>query len=352
MAASIANIMTSVGGSYFVDINTAIKPYEYSRLNISVVIPVFNSEGTLHPLISAIDAALHGAVGEYEIILINDGSRDSSWQVIRQLRATNRRVRGINLLRNYGQHNAVLCGIRAARHEVIVTLDDDLQNPPAEIPKLLARLEEGYDVVYGTPELEQHGFMRDVASVVTKIVWQKILGAKTARDLSAFRAMRTKIRDGFTHYHGPFVSVDVLLTWGTTKFSSIKVKHSPRAQGRSNYTLMKLISHAVTITTGFSTLPLQFATFGGAVCLLLGLVLLIYVVARALLEGSPPGFPFLASIVIIFSSAQLLAMGIIGEYVGRISSRVMARPAYAVDSEESESYEETSEVVLVGSREI
>ncbi|MBX9693511.1 MAG: glycosyltransferase family 2 protein [Cyanobacteria bacterium] len=328
-----------------------LNPIESQQLNISVVIPVYNSEGTLQPLLSAIESTLRKMAGEYEVILINDGSHDSSWNVIKQLRAHNPRVRGINMLRNYGQHNAVLCGIRAARNEVIITLDDDLQNPPSEIPKLLAKLEEGYDVVYGTPENEQHGFMRDVASVMTKVVWQKILGAKTARDLSAFRAMRTKIRDAFTHYHGPFVSVDVLLTWGTTKFASIKVKHNPRAQGRSNYTLMKLISHAITITTGFSTLPLQFATFGGAVCLLLGVVLLIYVVARALLEGSPPGFPFLASIVIIFSSAQLLAMGIIGEYVGRISSRVMARPAYAVDSEETESDEEIESVALVGAGE-
>ena len=130
--------------------------------------------------------------------------------------------------RNYGQHNALLCGIRAARHEVIVTLDDDLQNPPEEIGKLHRRLlVDDVDVVYGTPTHEQHGFLRDQGSQITKLALQSAMGAETARNVSAFRAFRTRLRDAFAAYGGPYVSIDVLLTWGTTRFSH--VSGAPRA---------------------------------------------------------------------------------------------------------------------------
>ena len=159
-------------------------------------------------------------------------------------------VRGIRMSRNYGQHNALLCGIRAARYPIIVTLDDDLQNPPEEIHKLIAALDEGADVVYGTPENEQHGFLRDQSSRITKLALQGAMGAETARHVSAFRAFRTRLRDAFATYRGPYVSIDVLLTWGTTKFSHIPVRHEPRAMGASNYTVRKLVTHAFNMMTG------------------------------------------------------------------------------------------------------
>jgi undecaprenyl-phosphate 4-deoxy-4-formamido-L-arabinose transferase len=166
-------------------------------------------------------------------------------------------------MRNYGQHNALLCGIREAKHDVIITMDDDLQNPPEEIPKLLSKLAEGYDVVYGTPANEQHGLWRDLASQATKIALQGAMGAKTARKVNAFRAFRAKVRDAFGNYQSPFVSIDVLLTWGTTQFAAIQVKHEVRRIGRSNYTFRKLITHALNMITGFSTLPLQLASLMG-----------------------------------------------------------------------------------------
>src|SRR6185436_9326077 len=160
-----------------------------------------------------------------------DGSPDGTWTVIQQLARQHPFIRGIRLMRNYGQHNAVLCGIRAACGGIIVTMDDDLQNPPEEIPRLLAKLSEGYDVVYGTPQEEAHGFLRDVASQVTKLVLQKSMGAATARDVSAFRVFHTRLRDAFADYRGAFVSIDVLLTWGAARFTSIRVKNDPRTIG-------------------------------------------------------------------------------------------------------------------------
>ena len=298
---------------------------------ISVVVPVYNSAPTLSTLMCGLTAVLEQLGLVYEIIFVNDGSRDASWEQIVALSSEYELLRGINLMRNYGQHNALLCGIRAARYEVIVTMDDDLQHPPEEIPKLLDKLAEGYDVVYGTPQKEQHGFWRDVASQVTKLALQNAMGSETACNVSAFRAFRTRVRDAFANYQGPFVSIDVLLTWGTTRFAAVPVRHDLRRMGVSNYTFRKLVTHAFNMMTGFSVLPLQLASLIGFAFTLFGLAVLVYVIGRYLIQGgSVPGFPFLASVIAIFSGAQLFALGVMGEYLARMYFRMMERPTYAV----------------------
>jgi undecaprenyl-phosphate 4-deoxy-4-formamido-L-arabinose transferase len=299
--------------------------------SISVVVPVYNAEATLDPLVGRLERALAGRAVPYEIVLVNDGSRDASWDAIRRLAADRPRVRGIDLCRNYGQHNALLCGIREARFDVIVTLDDDLQHPPEELPRLLDVLGQGHDVVYGYPHKEQHGFLRDVASQVTKIALQKAMGAEVARRISALRAFRASLRRAFDSYRGPHVSIDVLLSWATTRFAAVAVRHEPRRVGRSNYTFRKLAAHAINMTTGFSTAPLQAVSLLGFASTLLGLLVLAFVVGRYLIEGGAvPGFPFLASIIALFAGVQLFSLGVMGEYVARMYSRLLDRPAYAV----------------------
>ena len=299
--------------------------------SISIVVPVYNSELTLPALIERLEPVLRKVAGAFEVILVNDGSRDQSWLVASDLAQNHSFVRAMNLMRNYGQHNALLAGIRSARNEIIITLDDDLQNPPEEIPHLLAQITEGYDVVYGVPEHERHGLLRDLASQVTKLTLQSAMGAETARKISAFRAFRTDLRDAFQDYRGSFVSIDVLLTWATTRFTAVTVRHDPRSAGVSNYTLRKLIIHALNLMTGFSTMPLQIASLVGFACTLLGLLVLLYVVGRFIIEGgSVPGFPFLASIIAVFSGAQLFALGIIGEYLARVHFRMMDKPSYTI----------------------
>lgn len=301
------------------------------RYSVSVVVPVFNSQESLRGLAHRLWSVLATQCSEYELILVNDGSRDSSWDTIRSLAADFERICGINLMRNYGQHNALLCGIRRARMDVIVTMDDDLQNPPEEIPLLLDKLAAGFDVVYGTPQAEQHGLLRDLASRVTKIALQSAMGAETARNVSAFRAFRTTLRDAFAEFRSPFVSIDVLLTWATTRFSAVTVRHEPRRLGASNYTVGKLIRHAFNMMTGFSVLPLQLASLVGFVFTLFGLLVLAFVLGRYLLQGgSVPGFAFLASTIAVFAGAQLFALGIIGEYLARMHFRMMERPTYTV----------------------
>ncbi len=301
-------------------------------LGISAVVPVYRSATILPELHRRLSDALAALTERYEIILVEDSGGDDSWSVIERLAAADAHVTGIRMSRNYGQHNALLCGIRAARHEITVTLDDDLQNPPEEIARLIALFDGDVDVVYGTPEHEQHGFLRDQGSRITKLALQSAMSAETARHVSAFRAFRTRVRDAFASYGGPFVSIDVLLTWGTTRFTHVQVRHEPRHAGASNYTFRKLVTHALNMMTGFSTLPLQVASMIGFAFTLFGFAILIYVLGSFVANGGSgvPGFAFLASIIAIFSGAQLFAIGIIGEYLARMHFRSMDRPTYLV----------------------
>jgi glycosyltransferase involved in cell wall biosynthesis len=298
---------------------------------VSVVIPVYRSEATLRELVRRLEAVLNAIADDFELILVNDCSPDRSWEVICELAQQDATIHAINLMRNYGQHNALLCGIRAATRGVIVTIDDDLQHPPEEIPKLLAELDKGFDVVYGTPEREEHSLFRNIASVTTKIALQNVMGAEIAGRVSAFRAFRQEVTAAFTHYDGYFVSIDVLLTWGTNRFSAIPVRHQARSGGVSGYTFRKLLTHAMNMMTGFTTMPLQIASWVGFGFTIFSLVVFVYVLARYFFNGNPvPGFPFLASIIGLFAGAQLFALGIIGEYLARMHFRTMQKPAYVV----------------------
>jgi undecaprenyl-phosphate 4-deoxy-4-formamido-L-arabinose transferase len=302
----------------------------HERHSISVVTPVYNGEASVGELCRRLAEVLPRISAQHEVILVNDGSRDRSWETISELCSQSPVVRGLNLMRNYGQHNALLCGIRAAKYDLVVTMDDDLQHPPEEIPRLLARLEEGFDVVYGAPKAEQNGLVRALASRITRLALSAAVGSDVAKNVSAFRVFPTQLREAFAAYQSPFVSIDVLLTWATTRFGATTVAFQPRHSGSSNYTFTKLVRHAFDMMTGFSTAPLQLASLIGFTCTLFGLAVFIYVFVRFCFEGSVPGFPFLASIIAIFSGAQLFALGVIGEYLARMHFRSMKRPAYVV----------------------
>jgi glycosyltransferase involved in cell wall biosynthesis len=299
--------------------------------SVSIVIPAYNSEQTVGEVVARLLPTLRGRSTELEVLLVNDGSGDRTWEAIVHLAGTYPEVRGIDLARNHGQHNALLCGIRAARHQVIVTMDDDLQNQPEDVPLLLDALAEGVDVVYGVPERPQWSVGRNLASMVTKLVLQGAMGARTAPMVSSFRAFRREAREAFAAYGAPFVNIDVLLTWGASRFTVVRVGHEPRRVGRSNYTMRRLVRHTFDMLTGFSSYPLQVATAVGFAFTLFGVGVLAYVMGRYALHGVVvQGFTFLASIIAIFSGAQLFALGIMGEYLARIFTRSMGQPSYTV----------------------
>lgn len=299
-------------------------------MNISVVIPVYKSQATLPELVARLDKTLAGLTDNYEVILVNDDSPDQSWEVITSLAGQYACVRGISLMRNAGQHNATLCGMRAARYEVTVTMDDDLQHPPEELHFLLEKLNEGCDVVYGVPKNLPHSWWRNLGSVLSKWIISTAIGIKTVRDVSAFRAFRTDVRLAFDRYDNPDVMIDALLSWGTTRFATVAVDEQPRSVGKSNYTLGKLIRMFLMYLTNFSTLPLRFSNIIGFLFTGLGFFGFVYVITVYFVDGSVPGFPFLASAIMAFSGMQLFALGIIGEYLARVFERTAGRRPYTV----------------------
>ena len=295
---------------------------------VSVVVPTYKSPTTLAELVARIAAV---NLGEYEVIVVDDGNDDSTWSEILQLSQTNSSVIGLRLGRNYGQHSAILAGVRRAKFSQIVTLDDDLQNPPEDIPKLLAELKPGVDVVYGVSSEVRQNLFRRFTSKFTKAVFAKVLGFESAISISSFRAFRAQLKEGFAGDLGPHVSLDALLTWSTSRFSTVEVSHHPRRVGKSNYSLGKLIRLMLDTATSYSTRPLRLATTIGFITTLFGLLLLVWVVGNAIFVGdSVPGFPFLAASIAVFSGVQLVVLGILGEYLGKIHFRAMNKPTFSV----------------------
>lgn len=299
-------------------------------MKVSVVVPVYNGSDTLPTLVDEVGEVLPDVTDAFELVLVNDGSPDQSWQVISELASSHPWVRGIDLMRNYGQHNATLCGIREARYEVIVVMDDDLQNPPHEIPKLLDKLSEGHDVVYGVARRRQQAWWKTLASVIVKRAIAYVMGLRTVRDIGAFKAFRADLRRSFEDFKSPDVLVDVLLSWGTSRFASVTVEEAPRTVGKSNYNLFKLIKVSLLVLTSYTTIPLRFASIIGFLFTLFGMGVLIYVLVIYFTAGSIPGFPFLASTIIIFSGVQLFALGIIGEYLARVFERTGGKDTYVI----------------------
>ena len=306
---------------------------EMIKPNCSVVIPVFNSEESLPHLLKRLDVVLPTIADKFELILVNDGSRDDSWNVILKLCADYSWIYAINLMRNFGQHNALLCGIRSAKYDVCITLDDDLQQPPEEIHKLMTKFSEGYDVVYGAPNKMPHELWRNFSSKFTKKVMAFVMGVPNVINIGPFRVFRTDLRKAFETYQSPNVIIDVLLSWATTKFAVVHVEEHPRKYGKSNYNFAKLVSAAFLVLTGYSTVPLRLASLIGFATILFGVGVFLYVIIKYLSIGSLPGFPFLASIITIFSGTQLFTLGIIGEYMGSIFNRSTDRPPFVIDNE-------------------
>ena len=302
--------------------------------SVSVVVPVFGSGESLPELVSRVQAALSPLVSTLELILVNDGSGRGSWQVIEDLARREPQVRGLDLMHNYGQHNALLAGITRARYSIIVTMDDDLQHPPEDLPKLLAAIGEGNDVAYGKPQRREHSPWRNLASRVIKRGVRAALGAEMAEKSSAFRMFRAELKEGFAGFRDAQVSIDVLLSWSADRVACVTVDHHPRRQGRSGYNLSKLLAVTLGMITGYSTLPLRLAGGLGLLSATLGLALLAWLLLQTLMhEGHASGLTLLAAMIAVFAGLQLFAIGVIGEYLARIHFRTLGKPAFVIRSE-------------------
>jgi len=299
--------------------------------SISIVIPCYHCEESIKELSEEILQTFEGTDTKWEAILVNDGSTDTTWEKISKLAKKYDWVTGINLSRNFGQHNALYAGILAAKNEFIITMDDDLQHSPADIIHLMTSIENEYDLVYAVPEQEQQGKFRNMASIATKYLLAKTLNIPRASDTSAFRIFDSQLIDAFKHHIGPFVDIDAILAWGTKKVGVVTIQFHKRKYGQSNYNVLSLISHTIKMIESYSQVPLRISSIMGIIFFLFGTILLIRVLSNYYIYGAVvEGFTFLAVIIIIFSGIQLFAIGVIGEYIGRLHQRSMGKPVFLV----------------------
>ena len=303
--------------------------------SVSVVVPVYNGSRSIDELVDRLVVVLgrDGTCDLLEVILVDDASNDDSWRVIQGLAERCPAVRGIALARNAGQHAALLAGIAATGGDVVVTMDDDLQHRPEDVPALVRALGSDVDLVYGRSVVEEHGVFRNVSSRVAKGAIAAAAGSEIARLSSGFRCFPGHYRAALTVPRGPYISLDVLLSWVSRRVVAVPVTMEPRRYGTSNYSVSRLARHALNMLFGFSTAPLRVISVTGFVVALLGLGLLLFVLVRwAIGDSGVPGFAFLASMVALFSGFQILTLGILGEYFARMYATSLRRPAYVIRS--------------------
>jgi undecaprenyl-phosphate 4-deoxy-4-formamido-L-arabinose transferase len=299
---------------------------------VSVVVPVFNEEANLVPLHARIASALAGVAGGWELILVDDGSRDRSVEVLRRLQAEDPdHVRVVELLRNFGQHAAVFAGMSVVRGQAVVTLDADLQNPPEEIPRLLETLEKGFDVVGGYRREREDSFFRRAASRIVNRLTARATGMRMRDYGCMLRAYRRPIVDAMTATQEISTFIPVLANALARDIAEIEVAHAPRAHGASKYSMRRLLKLNFDLMTGFSTLPLQFISWIGALLALVGLGFGVFLFVRRLIVGPEvEGVFTLFAILFALTGAQLFCLGLLGEYIGRIYSEVRRRPRFIV----------------------
>jgi glycosyltransferase involved in cell wall biosynthesis len=295
-------------------------------LALSVVIPVYNGAQTIGELVAAL-AGL-AVPGGHEIVLVNDCSPDNSLEVCRDLVAHAKvPMTLVNLSRNFGEHNAVMAGLRQARGAHIITMDDDLQNPPSEVLRLLEHAQRsGEEVVYADYASKEHALWRNLGSRFTNRVADWLLDKPKGLYLSSFRCLSAFIAEQVTRYEGPFPYVDGLILQVTQSIGRLEVRHLPRAHGRSNYTLRRLVRLWLSMFVNFSVMPLRLATVTGFALSLIGLFGALWVVGEALLMKTPPGWASLTVAVLLLSGVQLMMLGLIGEYLGRLYLTANRKP--------------------------
>ncbi|HEY1798760.1 MAG TPA: glycosyltransferase family 2 protein [Stellaceae bacterium] len=299
---------------------------------LSLVIPVYNGAESVGELCDALERL--EIAGGHEIILVNDGSPDNSLAVCREIVARARiPITLVDLARNYGEHNAVMAGLRHAAGAHVITMDDDLQNPPEEVTRLLAHAQAtGQDVVYTYYDEKQHAWWRNLGSRFTNWVAGFVLDKPKDLYLSSFRCMSAFVVREVTHYEGPFPYVDGLLLQVTQNIGSLLVIHLPRAVGRSNYTMRRLVRLWMSMFVNFSVMPLRISTLTGFALSAFGAVGGIAAIIEAAFFEPPAGWSSLMAAVLLLSGVQLVILGIVGEYLGRLYLTANRKPQSVIRS--------------------
>jgi len=315
---------------------------QYIEINtLSVLVPVYNSEKTIDPLVEEIIITLEPHFNNIEIILVNDGSVDSSHDCALQVQKKYPKiVKYLRLARNFGEHNAVMCGLNYVTGDCVAIIDDDFQNPPSEILKIVSELQLGFDVVYSSYAKKRHSWFRNLGSKFNDIVATKLLMKPKGHYLSSFKVINRSLVNSIIQYKGPYPYIDGIIFRSTNNISYHLCDHEERKEGRSGYTLKKLIGLWLNMATGFSVLPLRVASILGGIISLSTVLLILFFIVSNLMGGVfikqdiPVGWTSLIILVTFFAGIQLMVLGMIGEYLGRMYLTVNSSPQYIL----SESY--------------
>ncbi len=302
---------------------------ESRAIKVSIVIPVYNSEQILPKLLQVTHDAMLGV--SFEIILINDGSPDNSWAIIKDFSKDYPELRGICLTQNFGQDNAIMAGLSYSKGEYVVVMDDDLQHSPYDIPKLLAKCEEGYDVCYADYSHDkQQAYWKNIGSYMNNMQAELLLGKPKNIYLSPFKMINRVIVDSMLMYENSYPYIDGLIFRVTKSITQVSVEHHERYASVSNYNLRKSISVFLKHMTGFSIIPLRFASLMGFIVTLIGLLLTGYYILSYFNGNTVEGWTTLVVLQLTIGGAILMSLGVIGEYVGRLYLVVNKRPQFIV----------------------
>ncbi|MHC4754076.1 MAG: glycosyltransferase family 2 protein [Planctomycetota bacterium] len=303
-----------------------------SELLCSIIVPVYKSEDTLQLLYERVDKTFNNIEAEYELIFVDDCGNENTWEVLKSLRESNKKVRIIRLTRNFGQHNALMCGFSFAVGEFIVTIDDDLQNPPEEIPKLIDAIKaSGHDVVYGAPEERKHSFSRNLFSSIFNGFISLIYGKSSNFKLSNFRIIKKSVIDQITKVQTPNPFIGLLILKVTDRIGTVVVKHHERTKGKTTYSTVKLIRHFLNGVLYHSALPLKVVSLLGILSFCISFILgLFYLISylRGIITVS--GWTTLVLLILFFSGIIMFSLGIVGEYLFRIIQEVHRNPQYVI----------------------
>lgn len=298
---------------------------------ISIVVPVYNEESIVEELCSRLKGVCDGLNRSYEILIVDDGSDDGSFEKLQRIKEADGTLRLVKLTRNFGQQAAVLAGFRLSRGEIVVQLDSDLQNPPEEIPKLLAALTEDIDLVTTVNKKRQGGLMRVMGSKFLRGCGQWLFGKAVNLNLSSFRVMRRSVIDKIETCRDRSRYMAVLMSWMGLASVEIEVEHHARKQGTTKYSFLNLFKLSWDLVTGYSNFPLRLVTYMGLFGAFMGFLMMAFLLYQRMANGILiEGFVVLSAVFAFFAGAQLLSIGFLGEYLGRVHSQVQGRPDYIV----------------------
>jgi undecaprenyl-phosphate 4-deoxy-4-formamido-L-arabinose transferase len=298
---------------------------------VSIVIPVYNGATTIGRLVGSLHAEL-AHLYELDVVLVNDASpMDTSAEVCEALAKEHAWITYLDLSRNYGEHNAVMAGLNHCRGEMAVIIDDDFQNPPSEVIKLVHELEKGHDVVFSRYETKAHNWLRNVGSWFNNLVATWLINKPSHLYLSSFKAINRFVIDQVTSYDGPYPYLDGLILRVTRRYSQVTLEHLPRAEGKSNYTLRKLVSLWMNMAFNFSIMPLRLIGFIGlfmAALSALGVFVVLFAKIRD--PNIPAGWASIEISILMLASLFLVTLGFVGEYIGRIFMKLNRLPQFTV----------------------